>query len=52
MMEERKNLLLNMNSEVGINNNPENQRRDERIEAMQFHIDTLRTALLTMDADD
>jgi two-component system chemotaxis response regulator CheB len=36
MMEERKNLLMNMNSEAGINNNPKNQRRDERIEAMQF----------------
>jgi hypothetical protein len=52
MMEERKNLLMIMNSESGIPNNHNNQRRDERIEAMQFHIDTLRNALFTMDADD
>jgi two-component system chemotaxis response regulator CheB len=52
MMEERKNLLLNMNSSLTSQNHLDEGRRDERIEAMQLHIDTLRSALLTMDADD
>jgi two-component system chemotaxis response regulator CheB len=51
MMEERKNLLMNMNSATDAKN-LDNERRDERIEAMQLHIDNLRSALLTMDADD
>lgn len=50
MMEERKNLLMNMNSNRTFQN-LDNERRDERIEAMQLHIDTLRTALLTIDTE-
>ena len=47
MMEERKNLLLNMN--LNSKHTLDNERRDERIEAMQLHIDTLRSTLLAMD---
>ena len=51
MMEERKNLLLNMKPSVGLKSSLIDVRRDERIEAMQMHINTLRTALLTMDPE-
>jgi two-component system chemotaxis response regulator CheB len=52
MMEERKNLLLNMNSLSDSKSNLDNERRDERVESMQLHIDTLRATLLAMNADD
>ena len=50
MLEERKNLLLNMSS-TSIRR-LDNDRKDERIEAIQIHIDTLRSTLLSMDRDD
>lgn len=42
MMEERKNLLLNMNSA---------EQKDERINVMQLHIDTLRVILISLDTN-
>jgi two-component system chemotaxis response regulator CheB len=52
MMEERKNLLLNMNSDATLHSNQASVRRDERIEGMQQHIDTLRATLLGMGTID
>jgi two-component system chemotaxis response regulator CheB len=52
MMEERKNLLLNMNSTAFLSNNNDNIRTDERIQGMQLHIDTLRATLLTINNPD
>ena len=48
MLEERKNLLLNMQGETNSNGQTP-ERRDERIGDMQVHIDTLRNALLSMN---
>lgn len=52
MMEERKNLLLNISAENIVNNGRISEQRDERIEDMQVHIDTLRTTLQTIDTND
>jgi len=51
MMEERKHLLLNMNSDINSRFDLDAARKDERIKSMQKHIDTLRSALLTLDPD-
>lgn len=49
MMEERKNLLLNMKADhpavAGVNT----ERSDGRVSVIQLHIDTLRATLLGMD---
>jgi len=52
MMEERKNLLLNMQSDSHLESDREIRRRDERIDNMQLHIITLRSTLLGMDTND
>lgn len=52
MMEERKNLLLNMNSDTNSPGARSNDRRDERIESLQLHIDTLRATLIGMSTND
>ena len=52
MMEERKNLLLNMRSNTNSPTDPDTKRKDERIEDMQFHINTLRSTLIGMDTDE
>lgn len=49
MMEERKNLLLNMNAEANSQSDADAERRDQRIKEMKLHIDTLRATLLRLD---
>ena len=51
MMEERKNLMLNMNADTNAQNDRFTKQRDERIDAIQLHIDTLKSTLLTLNTD-
>jgi two-component system chemotaxis response regulator CheB len=50
MMEERKNLLLNILADTNLQDTSGLRRTDERIYHMQQHIDILRSALLTIDS--
>jgi two-component system chemotaxis response regulator CheB len=49
MMEERKNLLLNIMADSNLKDSFENKRTDERIHHIQHHIDNLRSTLLAID---
>lgn len=52
MMEERKNLLLNMHSDSHLESDQEIKRKNERIEGMQIHINTLRSTLIGLDTNE
>lgn len=51
LMEERKNLMLNMNSASNLKSSPTIEQKDERITVMQLHIDNLRAMLIGLDTN-
>lgn len=52
MMEERKNLLLNLRLDTKSQTDLDTKRKDERIDRMQLHINTLRSTLIGMDTNE